>query len=63
MRYKDGDSGDVSTHDAAKFEAVSAMGDDRMSKVEASPNWPRWAGLLVAVGCLVTIAATLNDIF
>jgi hypothetical protein len=34
-----------------------------MSNEEASPKWTLWAGLLVAVGCLVTIAATLNDIF
>jgi hypothetical protein len=34
-----------------------------MSNEEASPKWAIWAGVLVVVGCLVTIAATLNDIF
>ena len=32
-------------------------------KERASPRWALWAGLAVAVGCLVTIVATLNDIY
>ena len=30
---------------------------------QKAPRWPLWAGLAVVLGCVLTIAATLNDIF
>jgi len=32
-------------------------------KESASPRWAVWAGVAVVAGCLITIVATLNDIF
>jgi len=30
---------------------------------QTSSRWPLWAGIMVVIGCLATVAATLNDIF
>ncbi len=29
----------------------------------SNPRWTIWAGVAVVIGCIVTILATLNDIF
>jgi hypothetical protein len=37
-----------------------------MTELHGKPavrRWTVWAGVLVVLGCLVTIGATLNDIF
>jgi hypothetical protein len=35
---------------------------DHEAKEERS-HWQLWVGIFVVLGCIVTIAATLNDIF
>jgi len=35
------------------------MSSERVS----APKWTIWAGVAVVVGCVVTILATLNDIW
>ena len=39
------------------------MASDPKTEQLLQPRWKLWALLAVLVGCLVTLAATINDIF